>query len=110
MDPSELARKLHDRLAEAQSKTDDGKSKKFLKWDDLDHPGFKGRYDAYKKAFVETMEELATDHVSIPKVTKEDEEKFAALLLGARRCYCCSRQFVPKTTSQFACDRCVGEP
>lgn len=109
MDPHELAKKIHDRITKIQ--TDAGsKEQKYLTWDELKHPGFKGKYASYMDGFVAAIRELVTDPLSREQMPTLNEAKNFAKLLGARECYCCSGPFMPKTESQLACDRCIGEP
>jgi hypothetical protein len=107
MDPHELSKKIHDKISETQSANSDGK--KFLKWDELNHPGFNGKYDTYVEAFVSAVKELVTDPLSITTPSEEEQNEFANILgRTTRQCYYCNNPFNHKNPDRLACSRCIG--
>lgn len=107
LNADELAQMLHDRISEIQGQTDK-KERKYLKWNDLKHPGFNGRYNDYMSGFIKAVRELICE--------SSEEESFVELSLGdhasqsklyPRFCYCCNTPFKPQSANQLACDSCL---
>lgn len=109
MDPYELAKTIHDRITKTQTAASVGTDRKYLSWEELKHPGFKGKYDSYIEGFVAAVKELVTDPLSIKSTLQEivPVGQTRRLFVSTKSCYHCNHPFKPEVSDQFLCERCA---